>query len=67
MTQASEQKSHLICSIYLLFVRTRTKFGIKIFEIDFVIGGGAKIFLAVACLIHVSNSHTKFGLISSNG
>ena len=25
------------------------------------------IFLAVACPIHVSNSHTKFGWISSNG
>ena len=36
MTQATEWKSHLIC-FYLSFVRTHTKFGIKIFEIDFVI------------------------------
>ena len=59
-----------------------TQFGIKIFEIDFVIeikwyltfwplprapGGGAQKKIAVARTIHVSNSHTKFGLISSNG
>ena len=30
-------------------------------------GGGAKNKCAVAHPIHVSNSHTKFGLISSNG
>ena len=65
--------------LYLLFVRTHTKFGIKIFEIDFVIefkwyltfwslprGRGQKQF-DVARPIHVSNSHTKFGWISSNG
>ena len=54
----------------------------KIFEIDFVIeikwyltfwplprapGGGAKKKFDVARPIHVSNSHTKFGWISSNG
>ena len=56
-------------------MRTHTKFGLKIFEIDFVIeikyltfwplprapGGGAKIFFYVARPIYVSNSHTKFG------
>ena len=68
--------------LYLSFVRTHTKFGIKIFEIDFVIeikwyltfwappqgprGRGQKKF-DVARPIHVSNSHTKFGWISSNG
>ena len=30
-------------------------------------GGGAKKKCAVARLIHVTNSHTKFGWISSNG
>ena len=64
------------------FVSTHTKFGIKIFEIDFVIeikwyltfwplprapGGGTKKKFDVARPIHVSNSHTKFGWISSNG
>ena len=68
--------------LFLSFLRAHTKFGIKIFEIDFVIeikwyltfwplpraqGGVAKIFFAVARPIHVSNSHTKFGWISSNG
>ena len=68
--------------LYLSFVRTHTKFCIKIFEIDFVIeikwyltfwplprapGGGAKKKFDVARPIHVSNSHTKFGWISSNG
>ena len=63
-------------------MRTHTKFGKKIFEIDFVIeikwyltfwpllrapGGGAKKKFDVARPIHVSNSHTKFGWISSNG
>ena len=63
-------------------MRTNAKFGIKIFEIDFVIeikwyltfwplsrapGGGAKKNFAVARSIHVSNSHTKFGWILSNG
>ena len=65
--------------IDLSFVRTHAKFGIKISEIDFVIeikrylnfwpfprapGGGKN---AVARPIYVSNSHTKFGWISSNG
>ena len=64
------------------FVRRHTKFGLKIFEIDFVIefndidpflplprapGGGTKNHCAVACPLHVSNSHTKFGWILSNG
>ena len=68
--------------LYLSFVRTHTKFGIKIFEIDFVIefkwyltfwplpkapGGGAKRKFAVARPIHVSNSHTKLGWILSKG
>ena len=81
MTQATELKSRLIC-LYLSFVRTNTKFSIKIFEIDFVIeinwyltfwplpratGGGAKKWIAVARPIYVSNLHTKFGWISSNG
>ena len=63
--------------LYLSFVRTHTQFGIKIFEIDFVIeikwylifwplprapGGGAKKMTLGS--IHVSNSHTKFGLNS---
>ena len=54
----------------------------EIFEIDFVIEikwyltfwpflrapeGGAKKFFVVACHIHVSNSHTEFGWISSSG
>ena len=62
-------------------MRTHTKFGIKIFEIYFVIeikwyltfwplptaqGAGPKKNY-VAHPIHVSNSHTKFGWISSNG
>ena len=68
--------------MYLSFVRTHTKFGIKIFEIDFLIeikwyltfwplpmtpGDGAKKMFYVARPIHVTNSHTKFDLISSNG
>ena len=68
--------------LYLSFVRTHTKFGIKIFEIDFVIeikwyltfwplprapGGRAKKIVYVARPIYVSNSHTKFDLSSSNG
>ena len=68
--------------LYLSFVRTHTKFGIKIFEIGFVIeikwyltfwplprspGGGAKKKFDVARPIYVSNSRTKFGWISSNG
>ena len=36
MTQASEQKPAQ-CILYLLFVRTYTKFGINIFVTDFVI------------------------------
>ena len=38
-----------------------SKFGLKIFEI------GAQKNCAIVRLIHVSNSHTKFGRISSNG
>ena len=68
--------------LYLSFVRTHTKFGMKIFEIDFVFetkwyftfwplprapGGGAKKMFDFARPIHVSNSHIKFGWISSNG
>ena len=29
--------------------------------------GGAKLYFAIACPIHVGNLHTKFGWISSNG
>ena len=62
-------------------MRTHTKFGIKIFEIDFVIEvkwyltfdpspgpqtRGQKT-IYVARPIYVSKSHTKFGWISSNG
>ena len=36
MTKASEQKSHSICFISLICKNTK-KFGIKTFEIDFVI------------------------------
>ena len=76
MTQATELKSRLISFI----CEKKHKVGIKIFENDFVIeikwyltfwplprapGGGEKI--AIARLIYVSNSHTKFGWISSNG
>ena len=61
---------------YVLYL-SHTKFGIKIFEIDFVIEikwyltfwpllQGPNFFY-FARPIHVSNSHTKFGLISSNG
>ena len=64
--------------LYLSFVRTRTKVGIKIFEIDFVIeikyltfwplprpqGRAKKVW---RCTPHSCNSHTKFGWISSNG
>ena len=60
-------------------MRTHTKFGIKIFEIDFV--NEIKWYLTlwplpkerapkkfyVARPIHVSNSHPKFGWILSNG
>ena len=67
--------------LYLLFVRTHIKFGIKSFEIDFVIEikwyltfwknpgpqGVGPNFSAVAGPMHVSNSHTKFGWIWSNG
>ena len=72
------KKSHLIC-LYLSFVRTHIKFSINILEIDFVIlikwyltfwppgpqWVGPKS--AVVRPIYVSNSHTKFGWISSNG
>ena len=66
-------------AIYLSFVRRYTKFGLKIFEIDFVTqiywyltfwplpkapGGGDPKNGAVAYGIHVSNSHTKSGWIS---
>ena len=50
--------------LYLSFVRTRTNFGIKIFEIDYVIE--IKRYF-IFWPIHVSNSHNKFGWISSNG
>ena len=75
------QKSCSICFISFIS-RTNKKFGIKIFEIDFVIeilmifdlwtpprapGGKAKFLIAVATPIHVSNSHTKFGWIPPNG
>ena len=60
--------------LYLSFVRTHTKFGIKIFEIDFVIKWYLTFWplwrgkrIALARPIHVSNSHSKFGWISSNG
>ena len=81
MTQAQNKKP-VWYVLYLSFVRTHTKFGIKIFEIDFVIeikwyltfwplprapGDGAKKFFYDVHPIHVSNSHTKFGRISSNG
>ena len=79
MTQGTEYNP-VWYVLYLSFVRTHTKFGIKIFEIDFVIelyltfwplprapGGGAKKKFDVARPIHVSNSQTKFGWISSNG
>ena len=64
--------------LYLSIVRRHTKFGLKIFEIDFVIeilwyltlwplprapGGGDQKNCAVACAINVSYSHTKFGWI----
>ena len=77
-----QNKSPVWYVLYLSFVRTHTKFGIKFFEIDFVIeikwyltfwtlprapGGGANKKFDIASPIHVSNSHTKFGWISSNG
>ena len=53
----SDRRSNAVRYVlYLLLVRTHTKFGIKIFEFDFVIGGQKS---AVACSIHVSNSQTK--------
>ena len=66
MTQATD-KNPVWYVLYLSFVSTHTKFGIKIFEIDFVIeiewyftfwplpeapGGGAKNNFAVAHPIH---------------
>ena len=67
--------------LYLSFVWKHTQFGIKIFEIDFVIEikwyltfwplwkgprwRGRKKF-AIVSPIHVCNSNTKFGWISSN-
>ena len=77
-----QNKNSVWYVLFLSFVRTHTKFGIKIFKIDFVIeikwyltfwplprspDGRAKNFFAVARPIHVSSSHTKFGWISSNG
>ena len=74
-----QNKNPIWCVLYLSFVITHTKFGIKIFIIDFVIKikwhltfgplpsapvGGAK--KNVARPIYVSNSNTKFGWISSN-
>ena len=62
-------------------MRTHTKFGIKIFQIDFVIeikwylifwplqrapGGQGKNKFAVGSLVILSNSHIKFGWIWSN-
>ena len=64
--------------MYLSFVRMYTKFGIKIFETDFVIeikwyftfwpfprapGGGVNKKFAIARPMHLSNPHTKFGWI----
>ena len=81
MPHRRQNKNPVWYVLYLLFVRTHTKLGIKIFEIDFVIeikwnlffwplpmaqGGGGNFF-AVARPMHVSNSHTKFGWIWSNG
>ena len=79
MTQATELKSCLICFVSFI---CENKHSIKIFKIDFVIeikwyfelltppqgarGRGKKNF-ADARPIYVSNSHTKFGWISSNG
>ena len=56
----------------LLFIRTPTKFRINFWKklpLPPPQGprGQAKDFFAVARPIHVSNSHTKFGWISSNG
>ena len=82
MTQGTEWKSRLICFVSFICENKHTKFGKNIFEIDFVIeikwyltfrpllralGGRAKKMFDVARPIHVSNSHTKFGWISSNG
>ena len=81
MTQATKQNP-VWYVLYLTFLRPHTKFGIKIFEIDFVIdikwyltfwplprapGDGVKKQNAAACPIHVSNSQTKFNWIWSNG
>ena len=74
------QNENPVCYVlYLSFVRTHTKFGIKTFQIEFVVEikwyltfwplprSGAKKKFDVARPIHVSNSHTKFGWISSYG
>ena len=67
--------------LYLLFVRTHTKFCIKSLKLTLLLKfndiwpfdpspgpkGAGLFFFAVACPIHVSNSHTKFSWISSNG
>ena len=50
-------------------MRTNAKFGIKIFEIDFVIEGPRRRGqnkCAATRPIHASNSHTKYGWVSSN-
>ena len=77
MNQATEWKSGLICFNCIFHLWEHTKFGIKIFEIDFVIeikwyltfwslprapGGRATKGFAVAHPIHVSNSHMQIWL-----
>ena len=72
-------ENHVWYVLYHSFVRRHTKFGLQIFEIDFVIeilwyltfwplsrapGGGDLKNCAIACAIDISKSHTKSGWIS---
>ena len=77
MSQASEQKSCLICFISSICMNTHKVWYKNVWNWPFFWNlmtcdlltptQGVGHFLAVECPIHVSNSHTKFGWISSNG
>ena len=81
MTQASEQKSHLICFISSICKNTHKVWyknlwnwlcycNLLVFDLltpPQSPRGWGQNFFAVAYPIYVSNSHTKFGWILSNG
>ena len=77
MTQATEWKSRLICFVpficentYKVWYKnhdTESKWYLTFWPFPRAPGGGGKNKFAFACPLYVSNSHTKFGWISSIG